>query len=236
MNMIVKAADAACRYILATHGGGRYLVFTGYSSEKRPAGSLLRGGKGKKVVAGCTLPAALLRAMLRVGPAEMVDLWRQHGARPPAPAARWATTATSPTASPRSSSPPARTSPTWPTRRSASPTSSSPPKATSTPASPSPRSPSPPSAAAPPRHQPRMPGDARLLRRRQSPQARRDRRRHPARRRALDRRRHRQRRVRRRPRDVRPQPPGESKGTPHREAALPRLARPAAGRPSTTRW
>lgn len=76
MNMIVKAADAACRYILASRGGGRYLVFSGYSSEKRPSGSLLRGGKGKKVVAGCTLPAGLLRAMLRVGPGELAELWQ----------------------------------------------------------------------------------------------------------------------------------------------------------------
>lgn len=77
MNMIVKAADAACRYILDHLGGGRYLVFSGYTSEKKASGSLLRGNKGKKVTAGCTLPAALAKAMLRVSPAQMVDLW-QH--------------------------------------------------------------------------------------------------------------------------------------------------------------
>lgn len=77
MNMIVKAADAACRYILDHLGGGRYLVFSGYTSEKKASGSLLRGNKGKKVTAGCTLPAALVKAMLRVSPAQMVDLW-QH--------------------------------------------------------------------------------------------------------------------------------------------------------------
>lgn len=77
MNMIVKAADAACRYILDSQGGERYLIFSGYDSEKHASGSLLRGGKGKKVVAGCTLPASLVRAMLRVGPAEMADLWQQ---------------------------------------------------------------------------------------------------------------------------------------------------------------
>lgn len=77
MNMIVKAADAACRYILDSRGGGRYLIFSGYTSEKKASGSLLRGGKGKKVVAGCTLPASLVRAMLHVSPAEMAELW-QH--------------------------------------------------------------------------------------------------------------------------------------------------------------
>jgi len=77
MNMIVKAADAACRFILEELGGERYLVFSGYNSEKRASGSLLRGGKGKKVTAGCTLPAQLVRAMLRVTPAQMVDLWQQ---------------------------------------------------------------------------------------------------------------------------------------------------------------
>lgn len=77
MNMIVKAADAACRYILESRGGGRYLVFSGYTSEKKASGALLRGGKGKKVVAGCTFPASLVRAMLHVGPAEMAELW-QH--------------------------------------------------------------------------------------------------------------------------------------------------------------
>jgi hydroxymethylglutaryl-CoA reductase (NADPH) len=77
MNMVVKAADAACRYILEAHGGERYLVFSGYESEKHASGALLRGGKGKKVVAGCTLKASLLRAMLRVGPAELAELWQQ---------------------------------------------------------------------------------------------------------------------------------------------------------------
>lgn len=76
MNMIVKAADAACRYILDHLGGGRYLIFSGYDSEKKASGSLLRGNKGKKVTAGCTLPAALVKTMLRVSPAQMVDLWQ----------------------------------------------------------------------------------------------------------------------------------------------------------------
>ncbi len=59
------------------------------------------------------------------------------------------------------------------------------------------------------RHQPRMPRDARLLRRRQGAQARRDRGGHPAGRRDLDGRRHRLRRDGGRPRNLRPQRPAE---------------------------
>lgn len=79
MNMIVKGTDAACRWLVKnlapSHGCGHYLIFSGHSAEKRPAGSLLRGGKGKKVVAGARLPRRLVRAMLRTTPEEMVALW-----------------------------------------------------------------------------------------------------------------------------------------------------------------
>ncbi|MDY7092567.1 MAG: hydroxymethylglutaryl-CoA reductase [Acidobacteriota bacterium] len=75
MNMIVRATDAACRTILERVGGERYLVFSGYSAEKRPAGSLLRGGKGKKVVAGALLPRRVVRAVLRTTSEAMAELW-----------------------------------------------------------------------------------------------------------------------------------------------------------------
>ncbi|MEM7482582.1 MAG: hydroxymethylglutaryl-CoA reductase [Acidobacteriota bacterium] len=76
MNMIVKATDAACRVILQRVGGERYLVFSGYSAEKRPAGSLLRGGKGKKVVAGARLPRRVVRTVLGTTAEDMASLWR----------------------------------------------------------------------------------------------------------------------------------------------------------------
>ena len=79
MNMIVKGTDAACRWLnknlAPVLGGGSYLVFSGHSAEKRPAGSLLRGGKGKKVVAGARLPRRVVRSVLRVEPEALVALW-----------------------------------------------------------------------------------------------------------------------------------------------------------------
>ncbi len=77
MNMIVKATDAACRFIREKVGGDRYYIFSGYNSEKRASGSLLRGGKGKKVVAGALLPRGLVKAVLRVSPERLADMW-QH--------------------------------------------------------------------------------------------------------------------------------------------------------------
>lgn len=77
MNMIVKATDAACRFILENVGGDRYTIFSGYNSEKRASGSLLRGGKGKKVVAGAHLPRGVVKAVLHTTPELMVDMW-QH--------------------------------------------------------------------------------------------------------------------------------------------------------------
>jgi hydroxymethylglutaryl-CoA reductase (NADPH) len=75
MNMIVKAADAACRLLLAGSGARRFLIFSGTESEKRASGSLFGGGKGKKVVAGALVPARLVRAYLHTTPEAMVELW-----------------------------------------------------------------------------------------------------------------------------------------------------------------
>jgi len=75
MNMIVKATDEACRFIRDTLGGPRYYIFSGYNSEKRASGSLLRGGKGKKVTAGARIPARTARAVLHATPEEIVELW-----------------------------------------------------------------------------------------------------------------------------------------------------------------
>jgi hydroxymethylglutaryl-CoA reductase (NADPH) len=75
MNMIAKATDEACRYIRRELGGPRYLIMSGASSEKRASGSLLAGGKGKKVTAGARIPARTAKAVLHATPAELVDLW-----------------------------------------------------------------------------------------------------------------------------------------------------------------
>ncbi len=75
MNMIVKAAERACRFIRERLAGPEYFIFSGYNSEKRASGSLLAGGKGKKVTAGARLPAALVRAVLHVSPERLVEVW-----------------------------------------------------------------------------------------------------------------------------------------------------------------
>jgi hydroxymethylglutaryl-CoA reductase (NADPH) len=77
MNMIVHATDVACRFLVEQGAAPRYYIFSGYDSEKRAAGSLLQGGKGKTAVAGVRLPAALLRALFRVDAERMLDLWQR---------------------------------------------------------------------------------------------------------------------------------------------------------------
>jgi hydroxymethylglutaryl-CoA reductase (NADPH) len=77
MNMIVKATDHACRWLVEREHAGRYYVFSGAESEKRASGSLFGGGKGKRVVAGVRLPPRLTRAYLHATPGELADVWRQ---------------------------------------------------------------------------------------------------------------------------------------------------------------
>jgi hydroxymethylglutaryl-CoA reductase (NADPH) len=80
MNMIVKATEAGCRWIMehtteSSQRPQRYYIFSGMNSEKRASGFLMAGGKGKKVVAGAHIPATLVQAYLHVTPAAMVDIW-----------------------------------------------------------------------------------------------------------------------------------------------------------------
>jgi hydroxymethylglutaryl-CoA reductase (NADPH) len=77
MNMITRATERACELLAARGGARRYLIFSGMDSEKRASGSLLAGGKGKKVVAGARLPARLVRAYLHTTPAALRELWEQ---------------------------------------------------------------------------------------------------------------------------------------------------------------
>ena len=76
MNMIVKATERACQWILANSGASDFYLFSGYGSEKRGSGTLLPGGKGKKVVAGAQISATLLRQYLHITPSQLIDLWR----------------------------------------------------------------------------------------------------------------------------------------------------------------
>ena len=76
MNMIVKATDRAARWLVASGLAPRYQIFSGLSSEKRASGYLLAGVKGKKVVAGARIPAAVLAAYMRVTPQAIAEVWR----------------------------------------------------------------------------------------------------------------------------------------------------------------
>jgi hydroxymethylglutaryl-CoA reductase (NADPH) len=75
MNMIVKATERACQWIVRNSRARRFHIFSGLSSEKHASGALLGGGKGKKVTAGAVLPAALAKSYLHVSPEQLVDLW-----------------------------------------------------------------------------------------------------------------------------------------------------------------
>ena len=77
MNMIVKATEAACRWILPRSRARRFHVFSGYSSEKRASGVLLAGGKGKRVVAGALLPARVVKSYLHTTPGGLSEIWRR---------------------------------------------------------------------------------------------------------------------------------------------------------------
>ena len=75
MNMIVRATEQACQWIMARERARRFYVFSGLCSEKRASGALFAGGKGKKVVAGARLPAALVRTHLHTTPRQLCDVW-----------------------------------------------------------------------------------------------------------------------------------------------------------------
>lgn len=77
MNMIVKATDRGCDWILRHSNARDVLIFSGASSEKRAGAALLAGGKGKTVVAGARLSSGLLKKYLHIDSKQLVDLW-QH--------------------------------------------------------------------------------------------------------------------------------------------------------------
>jgi hydroxymethylglutaryl-CoA reductase (NADPH) len=75
MNMIVKATEQACSWIMDHSRSRRFYLFSGFSSEKRASGSLLTGGKGKKVTAGALLNKEIVKAYLHTTPARLFDMW-----------------------------------------------------------------------------------------------------------------------------------------------------------------
>jgi hydroxymethylglutaryl-CoA reductase (NADPH) len=77
MNMMVRATDQACRWIVGRGLAESFLIMSGGESEKRTSGALFAGGKGKRVVAGARLPAAVVRGYLHTSPEELRELWQQ---------------------------------------------------------------------------------------------------------------------------------------------------------------
>jgi hydroxymethylglutaryl-CoA reductase (NADPH) len=77
MNMIAKATERLCQWIMHQYHPRQYYLFSGLCSEKRPSGYLFAAGKGKKVVAGARIPARLLRRHLNVTPSKLFGLWQR---------------------------------------------------------------------------------------------------------------------------------------------------------------
>ena len=77
MNMIVKATERACAWLVGRGHVRSYHIFSGLSSEKRASASLLTGGKGKTVIAGARLPASITRNWLHAPPDELVRVWHR---------------------------------------------------------------------------------------------------------------------------------------------------------------
>ena len=77
MNMIARATEQGCQWLVQNSDAGRYHLFSGMSSEKRASGLLLVGGKGKKVTAGALIPAQIAKAYLHATPQMLFDVW-QH--------------------------------------------------------------------------------------------------------------------------------------------------------------
>ena len=75
MNMIVKATERACQWITSHSLASRFYLFSGFSSEKHASGSILPGGKGKKVTAGALIPSELVKAYLHATPLDLQETW-----------------------------------------------------------------------------------------------------------------------------------------------------------------
>lgn len=75
MNMISKATDRACRWLVEIGAAKRFYLISALDSEKHASSSLFPGGKGKKVVAGVRLPASVVRSYLGTTPEKILELW-----------------------------------------------------------------------------------------------------------------------------------------------------------------
>lgn len=74
-NMVTKAADALCQWILAHHDGVRYLSLSANLCTDKKV-SAMNGilGRGKHVVAELTIPRPLCQQVLKTTPEKLVEL------------------------------------------------------------------------------------------------------------------------------------------------------------------
>lgn len=77
MNMIVRGTEVAGRRLAEEGGATGFQIFSGMSAEKRAAGNLLAGGKGKRVTASVRLPRRVVRTVLGTGAAQLEAMWRR---------------------------------------------------------------------------------------------------------------------------------------------------------------
>jgi hydroxymethylglutaryl-CoA reductase (NADPH) len=77
MNMICKATEAVCKWIVQQFDVATYYVLTGGSSEKRASATLFRGGKGRQVTAGLRIPANIVQSYLHTTPARFRHMWQR---------------------------------------------------------------------------------------------------------------------------------------------------------------
>jgi hydroxymethylglutaryl-CoA reductase (NADPH) len=77
MNMIARAGERACEWIVRNTNARSYLLFSGYESEKHASARTLAGRKGKTVIAEAVVPARILGAYLHAGARQMEELWRR---------------------------------------------------------------------------------------------------------------------------------------------------------------
>ena len=78
MNMVAKATDRACRWLVEKGIAPDFYLFSAIDSEKHASSSLFLGGKGKMLVAGARVPAQIVRSYLGTTPARMMEFWESN--------------------------------------------------------------------------------------------------------------------------------------------------------------
>ena len=117
-NMTGKATWAACEWIKRQlRRIEQLLLESQFATDKKHSQMNTLHTRGKRVVAEATIPDALVRGNMRVTPTEQVYRARQIATLGALPGRCQQQRPTPPTASPRSSSRPARTPPTSPSPR-----------------------------------------------------------------------------------------------------------------------